>query len=567
MELTVFGQRVISVKKEYRDVKKITNVEDIIEAHKRAIRLVHVNWKGKELKIPVYYSMNAAIAYEKAFEETESYRKSFCTMVLKIINNNKKVIYQEDDFPILDLDDIEGLSDNDLQKVGKEIINSSDYLKGFAKELSEETDDFFKKFYLIHKKEAEKYREHMKKVAEQLKPKLDFADYYKNLLSDIELVSKLSRITETVRPPLVDMAIYQNIIGNSALMELAATASKMGNMIGTYMEVINPIQRSINKSIIEMQPILAPATSIVNETIKNYYSEINAIRDILQPINMEYVKTALESQEALRNVMNSGIQSHMQAFGAELNKILNFTHHDKLFNFANVQQDIIGNIRPFLLETQQILFARKNISDNLNKKAKTMLQFGWWFISSLPIEIINYIYKNKETLKQKDVDKIISDYYKSDECRELEEIINEWNELEYFNKWENKVKDAFYAHKLEMYSLSVPVWALMIEGIIRDFMRGNYDVTAFKFGALYDNFKEKAKELDGFIVSYAFNCMDSFYVRFNPEKPDGVHDFSRHKIFHGQAVNYDTEINSLKLMLYLDELFYMALSLKNPIIA
>ena len=44
-----------------------------------------------------------------------------------------------------------------------------------------------------------------------------------------------------------------------------------------------------------------------------------------------------------------------------------------------------------------------------------------------------------------------------------------------------------------MYSLSVPVWALMIEGIIRDFMRKNYDVTAFKFGILYDNFKEKAK--------------------------------------------------------------------------
>ena len=110
MELTVFGQRVISVKKESRDVKKITNVEDIIEAHKRAIKLVPVNWKGRELKIPVYYSMNAAIAYEKAFEETESYRKSFCTMVLKIINNNKKVIYQEDDFPILNLEDIEGKS-------------------------------------------------------------------------------------------------------------------------------------------------------------------------------------------------------------------------------------------------------------------------------------------------------------------------------------------------------------------------------------------------------------------------------------------------------------------------
>ncbi|RBP35719.1 hypothetical protein [Garciella nitratireducens] len=348
-------------------------------------------------------------------------------------------------------------------------------------------------------------------------------------------------------------------------MELAATASNMGDMIGTYMKVINPIERNISKSIIEMQSLLVPTMNIANETIKDYYFEINDIRDILQSINMKYVRMTIENQEALRNIMNSSIQRYMKVFGAELNKILNFKYYDKLFNFANVQQDIINKMRPFLLDIQQILFARKNIKDNINKKAETMLRFGWWFISSLPIEIMNYIYKNKETLKNKDVDKIISDYYKYDECRELEEIIKEWNELEYFNKWEKKIKDAFYAHKLEMYSLSVPVWALMIEGIIRDFMSENYDVTAFKFGFLYNDFKEKAKELDGFIVSYAFNCMDSFYVRFNPEKPGRVHDFSRHKIFHGQAINYDTEINSLKLMLYLDELFYIALSLKNSI--
>lgn len=163
IEITVFGQRMISMKKEPKDIKEKTNLGDITEVHKRAIKLVPVNWQGRELKIPVYYSMNAAITYEKAFEETKNYRKSFCTMVLKIISNNQKVICQEGEFPALHLDDIEGLSDNDLKKIGEEIIYSSDYLKRFDEEVSEEADDFFKKFYLIHKKETEKYREHMKK--------------------------------------------------------------------------------------------------------------------------------------------------------------------------------------------------------------------------------------------------------------------------------------------------------------------------------------------------------------------------------------------------------------------
>ena len=96
------------------------------------------------------------------------------TLETLIINNNQKVIYQEGEFPALNLDDIEGLSDNDLKKIGEEIIDSSDYLKRFDEEVTEEADDFFIKFYLIHKKEAEEYREQMKKIAVQMKSKLDF---------------------------------------------------------------------------------------------------------------------------------------------------------------------------------------------------------------------------------------------------------------------------------------------------------------------------------------------------------------------------------------------------------
>ena len=101
---------MISVKKEPKDMKEITNLGDITEAYKRAIKLVSVNWQGRELlKIPLYYSMDASSTYEKAFKDTKNYRKSFCTMVLRIIRNNRNVIYQEGEFPALNLDDIEGL--------------------------------------------------------------------------------------------------------------------------------------------------------------------------------------------------------------------------------------------------------------------------------------------------------------------------------------------------------------------------------------------------------------------------------------------------------------------------
>ena len=557
---------MISVKKEPKDIKEITNLGDITEAYKRAIKLVPVNWQDRELEIPVYYSMDAASTYEKAFEETKNYRKAFCKMVLRIIRNSRNVVYQEGEFPALQLDDIESLSDNDLKKIGEEIIDSSDYLKRFDEEVTEEADDFFMNFYLIHKKEAEEYREQMKKIAEQMKSKLDFLDNYKNLLPSIELASRISRVTETVRFPSIDAAMYQNIINNPALMELAATISKMGSTIETYAKVINsPIYNNISNAI-KIQSSIASSFAMI-EAVQNFYSEINAIRDILQPNNMEYIRRALESQELMRKALNNNLQSHIQILGVELNNILNFTYNNKLLNFVNVQQSIINNIKPFLLNIQTLFVSNANINESLKKKAKTMLQFGWWFIGSLSIEKINYIYRNRETLLQEDVDKIVCDFYKDNDYKELEEIIREWYGLEYFCKWGSKIDDAFYAHKLGKYSLCIPIWTFMIEGVIRDFLRDTYGISAKKFSYLYNNFKEKAKELDNFIVNYAFNCIDSFYVRFNPEEPDEVQDFSRHKIFHGQALNYDNEINSLRLILYLDELFYMISSLKSLNIA
>lgn len=163
-----------------------------------------------------------------------------------------------------------------------------------------------------------------------------------------------------------------------------------------------------------------------------------------------------------------------------------------------------------------------------------MFQFGWWFIGSLPIEKINYIHRNRETLLQEDVDKMICDYYKDSDYKELEGIIREWHELEYFYKWKDKTNDAFAAHKLGKYSLSVPVWAFMLEGIIRDFMKDTYGVSAYNFSPLYDNFKEKAKELDSIIVNYAFTCIDSFYIRFNPAEPDEVQDLVDIRYFMGR---------------------------------
>lgn len=195
--------------------ENIITSENIIKIFKKAVKLVVVNLDGKEANIPVYYNVNAFITYQDAFEETKDYRQAFCMMVYEMVEDNRKTIHKENDLTILTLDDIKGLSNEDLQKICEKIIHSSHYLKEIESELEVAEYEFLKKFYLINKKEKEKYSGQMKKIAEQLKsvkPKLDVMNSHKNLFQSLELVRKMSKVSQVTRPVSMNLAIAQQQI-------------------------------------------------------------------------------------------------------------------------------------------------------------------------------------------------------------------------------------------------------------------------------------------------------------------------------------------------------------------
>lgn len=305
------------------------------------------------------------------------------------------------------------------------------------------------------------------------------------------------------------------------------------------------------------------ASNLVRKPVKDFYSKLDSTRKILLPESIDYLKSMIDAQKTIGQVINENYTRHQQVFVKNLNHILNFKNfNNSSIDFPVFHQEIANKLKPFIYGMQERLFIRTNISDSFERKSKTMLQFGWWFIGSISIDIINYIYKNKDTLSEQDVNKIINDYYTLNNFYELDKIVNKWSESLCFKVWMQKVDDAISAHKHEKYSLSIPIWAMMLEGIIRDFMRTIYGISSFRFGPLYNSFKEKVEELDAFLINHVFYCMDSFYISFDPNKPDETDDFNRHKILHGLAQGYDLPIYSLKLILYLDEIFYIISSLE-----
>ena len=55
--------------KESKDAKKITNAQNIIEAHRKAVKLVSVNLRGQQIQIPIsvsYTHLWTLIAKEKS---------------------------------------------------------------------------------------------------------------------------------------------------------------------------------------------------------------------------------------------------------------------------------------------------------------------------------------------------------------------------------------------------------------------------------------------------------------------------------------------------------------------
>lgn len=115
--------------KESKDAKKITNAQNIIEAHRKAVKLVSVNLRGQQIQIPIFYSMSAAKSYEETLESTNNSRTAFCAMVFTMIENNKSFVDEADIYKKITMEDIMAIGDDDLQKVGRQILEQSSYLK------------------------------------------------------------------------------------------------------------------------------------------------------------------------------------------------------------------------------------------------------------------------------------------------------------------------------------------------------------------------------------------------------------------------------------------------------
>lgn len=331
---------------------------------------------------------------------------------------------------------------------------------------------------------------------------------------------KTSRMLDSLREPLVKS--LGNALGNLSNFKMAQTEI---NQLSNF----NQLQIAL-KSVPQIQ------FSELTSAISNIPTPALDIQNIVSPLN------------------------RMVEVIAESNVKLAETFYSPLLQ-------VEASIRSFMTS---IDFSLLTYRSEWNKGRETLLEYGWFYSSELPEEVINHIYENRESLNKDDVDKIVVEYFRKNQCEALKNMVHSWNNLPYFACRKVVFHETLVNHSRKYFNSSITLLAIHTEGVITDFVRTVLQSPRYYVKQAIKDVKEKLENIENMsIYEYeVFNDVierieQAFNESFDCGNPDKTSNGSRHKIAHGHVYEKETEVNSLKHFLYMNELYHLFLLLSN----
>ena len=228
---------------------------------------------------------------------------------------------------------------------------------------------------------------------------------------------------------------------------------------------------------------------------------------------------------------------------------------------AQLQLAIQNSIKPIFNSISALGIERLLANRYLRECNQVFQKFRWWYISDLPASIIDKVVKNPKCYTKLKVDALVCEYYRRNNCRQLKHMIKKWKISNYFSKRKIDLNELQKIHRLKCYNSSVTLSIAIIEGVMRDFIREKIQ-GYYHFKEVRAEFCKLIESSDKFdiveyeIINHIIRSVDTIFTgNFKPNSPEQYSDMLRDKRMHGQAYKKQSEANSLKLMLYLNELF------------
>ncbi len=306
----------------------------------------------------------------------------------------------------------------------------------------------------------------------------------------------------------------------------------------------------------------------------------NPMKDKIKKSKTGNITINLESDSAATfSESLSSISKAVSEMGKELAKTI-IAENEESFSrvsesFEGLGKEIFSHIaQAWEPQFAELMVAVKEFSEaveayTVGDIASILEKADLWITPSM-YKIIDRIQAIKEAddTKLEAIEQIFLDYFAEDDYRLLDEMINSWSESPYFTKRIKIIKDAIDAHKNGKYTLSIPTLLPQIEGILSDFTGepAGHPTPMFK-NAFESQYPEVLKTVSKDILvglatsKFLYGGINSQdftsekFVAWLASNENG--SLNRHAILHGVHINYSSEINSLRVFMLLDSLFFL----------
>lgn len=210
--------------------------------------------------------------------------------------------------------------------------------------------------------------------------------------------------------------------------------------------------------------------------------------------------------------------------------------------------------------------------EDFEAKNDVLKIFGWFYISELPEDLANTIYERRDEITQEEVNALMVQHFRNNKCAALKKLVNSWVNLPYYESRKHVFHEAQVCHSRRSFNASTTLISLHFEGVVTDFVRYRINQPTYRVDKALKQINELTDNLslstisfrDWIVCSYVLECIDkAFTTNFSPADPDSCPNSSRHKIAHGHAVAKETEANSLRRFLFMNELYKLFCCLEN----
>ena len=214
-------------------------------------------------------------------------------------------------------------------------------------------------------------------------------------------------------------------------------------------------------------------------------------------------------------------------------------------------------------------------SKELGERYDFWIKHNWhYFIELLPRSLIDETYARKDSIQTIEVDKIVIDFFRKDNCKKLKEIVKGWSNPLCFSQREWVFHEALVNHSRRYFNASTTLLTIHTEGVITEFVNSEIEPRKLKVKKAIESLKNHLgnSELDenrpknsqdACILSYT--VLDEILAQFKcPFDLDELHaapNNTRHKIAHGHVVEKEIEVNSLKKFLHLHQIYLVVSTL------